>query len=257
MTKLNAIFFDMDETLCDTKKADSIAQTKLASELSTQYPSLDALRFCDRYVAGFYKRLLAELPELNALLTDEAAFRVRLVQLLFAEQGIAIDEPTAREIQQRFDSLRFAAFDFFPEIKPMLARLRKDFSVGVITNGPQFSQRPKIDKVGLATQVDFILVGGEQPEEKPAASIFARALALADCKANEAIMVGDSFACDVLGAHNAGIASIWLTTPACQAQTANAPLATYIIHSPANIEDTLLNYRDFLLKTSTNSGTDS
>ena len=62
----------------------------------------------------------------------------------------------------------------------------------------------------LAEHVDHIIIGGEEPEQKPAVSIFEKALRLAGCEAHEAIHVGDSLASDIAGAHNSGITSVWV-----------------------------------------------
>ena len=49
-----------------------------------------------------------------------------------------------------------------------------------------------------------------EPEQKPARSIFEKALKLAGCEAHEAIHVGDSLAADIAGAQNSGITSVWI-----------------------------------------------
>ena len=58
--------------------------------------------------------------------------------------------------------------------------------------------------------VDHIIIGGQEPEQKPARSIFDKALQLANCAAHEAIHVGDSLATDIAGAQNSGITSVWI-----------------------------------------------
>ena len=80
----------------------------------------------------------------------------------------------------------------------------------MITNGPEFSQIPKVERINLKDHVDHIIIGGQEPEQKPARSIFDKALTLAQCKPHEAIHVGDSLASDIAGAHNCGITSVWI-----------------------------------------------
>ena len=92
----------------------------------------------------------------------------------------------------------------------LLAEARKLFTLVVITNGPEFSQVPKVERVNLAEHVDHIIIGGQEPEEKPAPSIFYKALKLANCEAHEAVHVGDSLATGISGAHNSGITSVWI-----------------------------------------------
>ncbi|MBP2698590.1 HAD family hydrolase [Photobacterium lucens] len=209
---LKAIFLDMDETLCATSLADKHAVAQLKLYVADLYPQLDADLFLERYVAGVYKKLNDELPQLVPLLNDELYFRQNLIIVLFKEQGIDLPFDSAVAIQACFDETRMAGFDFFPGMKDALVALRKTYKLVVITNGPVFSQHPKLATTEMQQYVDHIIVGGEEPEEKPALSIFEKALDLVGCKPHEAIHMGDSLAADIAGANNAGIKSIWVDT---------------------------------------------
>ncbi|MGD8172428.1 HAD family hydrolase [Vibrio sp. TRT 21S02] len=218
-----AIFLDMDETLCATSQADVVAREKLQQWLGEQYPSLDVALFTERYLQGVYKNLNAEFPELVALLPDEHTFRCRLIQTLLAEQDIVVELAQAQQVQHYFDQVRMAAFDFYPGVKTLLGELRQHYTLVVITNGPVFSQHPKLAAVAMEQWVDHIIVGGEEPEEKPAASIFNKALALAGCEAMQAIHVGDSLSSDIVGANQMGITSVWVRQPDVTPTAENAP----------------------------------
>lgn len=210
---LKAIFIDLDETLCDTRKATDLAKALLAETVRARF-AVDGVLFADRYETGFYRRWsdiqrARYLPIIKQ--RGEDAFRVQLMIDLLAELGSGeVSQATAQELQHQFDRDRLAAFDFFPGIEAFLAEARQLFTTVVITNGPLFSQIPKIEAVNLAAHVDHIIIGGQEPEEKPARSIFEKALKLADCDAHEAIHVGDSLAADIAGAHGSCITSVWV-----------------------------------------------
>ncbi|MFT5721195.1 MAG: N-acylneuraminate-9-phosphatase [Motiliproteus sp.] len=212
---LKALFLDLDETLCDTQGANEQAKRLMIRALSTQYGGkCDAQAVASAYVSGIYRdwtdrQRARYLPIIEQ--QTEAAFRLLLVRDLLVEQGIedAGDEEI-QALQRSFDRDRLEAFDFYPGIPEFLAEARKLFTLVVITNGPAFSQIPKVEAVRLADHVDHIIIGGQEPEQKPARSIFDKALQLANCSAHEAIHVGDSLATDILGAHNSGITSIWI-----------------------------------------------
>ncbi|EGR3264065.1 HAD family hydrolase [Vibrio parahaemolyticus] len=221
---LKAIFFDMDETLCGTSQADKAAGQKFAAWIQQTYPQVsDPQAFLQRYLQGVYKKLNAEFPQLVALLPDENAFRCGLIQTILAENGIHIDAEQAQQAQHYFDSARMGAFTFFPGVKEMLTDLRKHYKLVVITNGPIFSQHPKLKATQMDEWVDHIIVGGEEPEEKPAASIFQKALNLVDIKPEEALHIGDSLAADIAGANNMGILSVWVNTTGASNPTEITP----------------------------------
>ncbi|MCK9503133.1 MAG: HAD family hydrolase [Porticoccaceae bacterium] len=212
---LKALFFDMDGTLCDTKKANDTAMSLFAEELEARYGDhLNGAQLAEAYVKAIYREWSDEQRERYQPIIDqqsEGAFRIQLIQDLLTAAGVAnITMAEATALQEKFDDDRLEAFDFYPGILEFLTEARKLFTLVVITNGPEFSQIPKVDAVSLANHVDHIIIGGQEPEQKPAPSIFMKALQLAGCEAHEAIHVGDSLAADIAGAHNSKITSVWI-----------------------------------------------
>ena len=212
---LKALLLDLDETLCDTQGANQRAMELMGEALAAQYgEQIDAQLVASRYVRGIYRdwsdsQRERYLPIIRG--QGEAAFRLQLIRDLLAEQGVdGVSQEAARALQGKFDSDRLEAFHFYPGILEFLVEARKLFTLVVITNGPEFSQVPKVEAVNLAAYVDHIIIGGQEPEQKPARSIFDKALKLANCEAHEAIHVGDSLAADIAGAHNSGITSVWI-----------------------------------------------
>lgn len=212
---LKALFFDMDETLTDTLGANERAVELMAQALQEQCgQGFDGRRAADAYIDGIYRRWSeAQRARYVPILEEqgEAAFRIQLIMDVLAEQGVdTLSETAAQTLQDDFDRNRLEAFDFYPGIAEFLAEARKFFTLVVITNGPEFSQVPKVEAINLARHVDHIIIGGQEAEQKPARSIFEKALKLANCAAHEAIHVGDSLAADIAGANGSGITSVWI-----------------------------------------------
>lgn len=212
---LKALFLDLDETLCDTGGANEKATQLLGDALVSQYgPHFDGIGVARSYVTGIYRQWSESQHARYMPIIDEqgeGAFRLQLIRDLMAEHGIEdVSDAVAQALQDQFNRDRLEAFDFYPGIFEFLAEARKYFTLVVITNGPEFSQTPKVEAVRLAEYVDHIIIGGQEPEQKPARSIFEKALKLANCEAHEAIHIGDSLAADIAGAHNSGITSVWI-----------------------------------------------
>lgn len=212
---IKALLLDMDETLCDTTGANNKAMQLMGHAVNAQYGAdIDGQAVAASYVAGIYrkwndKQRKRYVPIIKQ--QSEGAFRVQLIRDLLTEYGAAdVNEDTAQSLLAKFDHDRLEVFDFYPGIKDFLIEARKSFALVVITNGPEFSQVPKVEAVNLADYVDHIIIGGQEAEEKPSKSIFYKALKLANCEAHEAIHVGDSLASDIAGAHNSGITSVWI-----------------------------------------------
>lgn len=212
---LKALFLDMDETLCDTRKANDIAKRLLAaSARSLCGDSLDGEQFAESYIQGIYRQWTAAQQHRYMPIIEqhsEDTFRIQLIQDLLADQQ---QQPQAAEaiqsLQDCFDRERLAAFDFFPGIEKFLGEMRKTVKLVVITNGPEFSQVPKVERVKLANHVDHIIIGGQEPEQKPARSIFDKALKLVSCERHEVIHIGDGLTPDIGGANASNIRSVWV-----------------------------------------------
>lgn len=212
---LKALFLDLDETLCDTTKANQQAKHLMAVHVESLFANdIDGELFADKYVTGIYRQWTeAERARYMPIIEQhsEEQFRIQLIRDLLAEQSVSdVSDDTAQTLQNKFDSDRLEAFDFYPGIVEFLAQARQLFTLVVITNGPEFSQVPKVEQIKLAEHVDHIIIGGQEPEEKPAPSIFYKALKLAKCEAHEVIHVGDSLGADIAGALNCGITSVWI-----------------------------------------------
>lgn len=212
---LKALFLDLDETLCDTEGANERAKQLMADNIEMQYGSnLNGQAFANQYVAGIYREWTDDqrsryMPIIEQ--QSEQTFRLQLIRDLFTEFTVnKINNEAAYALQDKFDRDRLKAFDFYPGIGKFLVDARKLFTLVVITNGPEFSQIPKVKHIELAEYVDHIIIGGQEPEQKPAASIFSKALKLANCQAHEAIHIGDSLRADIAGAHNSNISSVWI-----------------------------------------------
>lgn len=212
---LKTLLFDMDDTLCDTQKANAEAKKQLSLYVEKSFDlNGQGTEFTDAYVTGIYREWTAEQKQRYLPIVKEqgeSAFRLQLIRDLLARFGVeSASDEEVNAVQEKFDRDRIDAFDFYPGIADFLAEARQTFTLVVITNGPEFSQIPKVERVKLSDHVDHVLIGGQEPEQKPAKSIFEKALLLAGCEAHEAIHVGDSLAADIKGAHNSHITSVWI-----------------------------------------------
>ena len=78
--------------------------------------------------------------------------------------------------------------------------------------------------------VDHIIIGGEEPHEKPHPSIFQKALGLAVLNSKEVIHVGDSYEADIKGASSVGIKSVWVNNECSRERLAKGN-ADFVIKS--------------------------
>ncbi|MEN4042139.1 MAG: HAD family hydrolase [Anaerolineaceae bacterium] len=95
----------------------------------------------------------------------------------------------------------------------VLTQLRQQgYALGIISNASDNRDvQMLVDKAGIRHFFDQIIVSAAVGIRKPDAYIFRLALDHFNAAPQRAVMVGDTLSADVLGAHNSGIASVWIT----------------------------------------------
>ena len=82
--------------------------------------------------------------------------------------------------------------------------------VCAVTDMQYLFQSMKLEKMNTLGLINFLATSEEAGREKPHIEIFNLALSKMKLKANDVIMIGDSYKKDILGARNAGIESVHL-----------------------------------------------
>ena len=191
------VLFDLDDTLCDYTLARSHRLARAfgdAFAASRRSPPDDLAGLIARSVA-MNPHGVDHFPELLA--------------------NYHLTAPAIAAAQEWYRANRFHHLAFFAETTPALAAVRAQPGVagrrvGIITNGPAEVQRAKVELLGVAALVDFVVISGEFGVHKPDPAIFREALRLGDATADEAVYVGDSAEHDVAGARAAGLAVVWV-----------------------------------------------
>jgi len=82
--------------------------------------------------------------------------------------------------------------------------------LGIVSNNILAEQESKLDEFGIRALVNALVVSADVGVSKPDPAIFGIALVRLGVTAGEAVMVGDSWASDIVGAAAAGLRAVWL-----------------------------------------------
>lgn len=196
---LRAVLFDLDDTLVDHESAAASAVLTWAAE----YGVTDA---------GAVARWAA--------VSDVHYSRYQRRELTFAEQRrervreflvVDIDDAEADDLFADYVRLYEAGWSVFDDAVPALRRARAaGLAVAVLTNGDAEHQRFKLQKLGLAEELDLFVASSTLPAGKPDPRAFQHATAEIDVDPADAMMVGNSLEGDVLGALGAGLSAVLL-----------------------------------------------
>jgi putative hydrolase of the HAD superfamily len=92
----------------------------------------------------------------------------------------------------------------------VLLHLKKQYKLGMITNGKTVIQYGKIDQLNLREHFDTIIVSEEAGIKKPHKSIFELAINHLNVRPEECLYIGDHPVNDINGANQAGMKTIWM-----------------------------------------------
>ncbi len=229
---IQAILFDLDDTLI-VDEAVSAAALDATAQLAMKEvgASIDAFRrdaraharrlhaeapvypYCRRIgISAFeclWGKFLGETPDLTALREWSQKYRVQVFDATLRSQEIDGGEAAA-DLAETFSSQRRKLQRLLPDARETLTRLSKKYRVGLLTNGAPDLQREKLLNSGLEPLLLAVAVSGEHDIGKPEPEIFHRLLRELAVPVDKAVMVGNSLERDILGARNAGVASVCL-----------------------------------------------
>ena len=97
----------------------------------------------------------------------------------------------------------------YPEAENCLNELSKHYKIGIIAN-QNLGSEERLEKLGLLKHIDLVIASAEEDVAKPDLRIFQIALARADCKPEEAVMVGDRIDNDIIPANKIGMTTVWI-----------------------------------------------
>lgn len=199
---IHAVLFDLDDTLVDHRDATRAA----LAGVRARFPAFAAMPLDE--LAAANQRILEALHTDVALgRTTATDARIERYRRLFAAAG----QPDGRagaaaELHRRTYVAARRRVDGALEL---VAALRTRVRVAVVTNNTVAEQREKLASYGFAPEIDALVTSEEVGFAKPDARIFHAALARVECDAAAAVMVGDSWHHDVLGAVAAGLRAVW------------------------------------------------
>lgn len=203
---VKAVLFDLDDTLFD-----HLYSTRQGLHAVCQaYPCFQQ-RPLDELFSD-YTRLLDEvhLRVLEGSLTIDEARRERFRRFFLLHGSETEDLLTATEHAAMLHRETYqASRQVVAGAIPLLEHLRGKVKVAVVTNNLVAEQVEKLSHLRMDHLIDELVTSEETGSIKPDAGIFRVALERLACDAREAVMIGDSWRSDVLGARNAGIRALW------------------------------------------------
>lgn len=208
--RIEGVLFDYGETLVEFSRPDvalADADQQILSLVAASggaAPSLTTLRaILDRV-----DREVSEHQRSGALgEMDLAASALRA----YADAGVALDDALLDEVLRIEQEAWWQGARLDPDAIPLLESLRAaGIRVGLCSNAPYRvrSLHAQLAFLGLDSHLDSVTFSAEVGWRKPSPRIFESATRALGTRAARTVMVGDSEAADIAGAHAAGMRAV-------------------------------------------------
>lgn len=199
------LFFDLDDTLWDFEKNSSAVlkelflEFELESKLNTNFQNFNSiyqqtnLQLWDQYnrkeIDKQYLRNHRFNLTFNQFDYDNYSENLQVTEhyLERAPKGTALKENCIETLDY----------------------LTQNYKLHIITNGFKEVQHIKIDGSGLRNYFSQIIISEEHHLTKPDTALFRLAESFAGTSADNCVMIGDNFECDIKGALNAGWEAVY------------------------------------------------
>jgi len=189
---MEAIFFDLDDTLYDATTYFSSAFKQVASYLSCHFLLSESL-ILDTLWNIFYQR-----GSLYSKLFDDTLATLQLQP----------NKSLVRKLVGLFHEAPTSLIRLYEDVREILPRLAMKYKLGLITNGNAKMQRRKVAALGLEKLMTVIIYSDDIKSPKPGTYAYEYALKTAIVSPQESLYVGDNPYVDFIGAKRVGMHTI-------------------------------------------------
>lgn len=216
---INAVIFDLDNTIYDYDICHDVAMGKLKLFACEKY-SIEESVFEDNFAC-------AKTNVKNRLGSIGASHNRMLYMQGFLENIGRKPTNGALELYEVYWNSMLDTMELFPYVKPLMDELQnKGISIAMLTDLTAHIQHRKIQKLGLIDYIDCIVTSEEAGQEKPSKIAFMCILDKLALPAVKTLMIGDSQKKDIDGAIALGINAMLYKKE--YAQTMNQKVMDYV-----------------------------
>lgn len=208
---IHAVLFDLGNTLIYDKEPWENLYLRADEVLWRSLRDFN-VKSSPRELYGAHKTLFHLYYKLREKDIDEPGIGVVLEELL-DKNNIRLPKEELRSALRAMYAITQANWFVEDDAVSTLQTLKeRGFRLGIVSNGADDQNTyTLIDKANIRPYFEYIISSAAFGKRKPHPSIFQDALKHFQVLPGRAVMVGDTFEADILGARQVGMNSIWVT----------------------------------------------
>lgn len=199
--KVTDVFFDLDHTLWDFDKNSALTFEIIFKKNNVV---IDLERFLEVYqpINLKYWKLYRDEK------VSKSKLRYGRLNESFNALNMVIKDTVIEQISIDYIDYLTTHNHVFDGTIEILEYLKPKYKLHIITNGFKEVQQTKLDKSKISQYFETVTSSEAVGVKKPNPRVFNHALALANIPKENAIMIGDNYEADILGALNSGLDAI-------------------------------------------------
>jgi putative hydrolase of the HAD superfamily len=218
-SSIKHIFFDLDNTLWDFDSNSKKTIFELIQEFNLSEK-------CSCLPESFYKTYLRVNEDLWKLYRKQAITKEELRSSRFTNTMLYFgydDKKLGLMLEENYISRSPQQKMLVEDTIEILDYLVQKYQLHIITNGFKEIQYIKLENCNIKKYFNNIFISEEIGVNKPDARIFEFAINHVSASKNEALMIGDDWDADVVGAQQFGMKSIYLNIKSIGAENKLVP----------------------------------
>jgi putative hydrolase of the HAD superfamily len=193
---IKAVLFDLDNTLIDFLTFKKETAKAAAKAMVRQGLPLDEIQAYGRIFSVYDEKGIEYQKTFHDVIRP---FELEINTAERIQQAAIL-----AYLQKKFEVLRP-----YPLVKPVLAKLRMDYKLGIVTDAPRNKAWQRLVLTGLEKEFDIVITHQDTEEIKPHPSPFYLSLKKLNMLAPACLFVGDNPERDIKGAKEVGMMTCW------------------------------------------------
>jgi len=208
---IRAVLFDLGNTLIYDKEPWETLYLRADKALWNSLQSY-GVKSTPRELYGRHKTLFNLYYKLRENDLEEPGMG-NILQELLTKNNIHLPEEELRAALHSMYRITQANWFAEDDALPALQALKqRGFRLGIVSNGADDENTyTLIDKANVRSYFEYIISSAAFGKRKPHPGIFHAALDHFQVPPEQAVMIGDTFDADIVGARQVGMNSIWVT----------------------------------------------
>lgn len=192
---IQAVVFDLDNTLTDFMTAKSDAIRAAADAMIDAGLQLDVQQVYDRIFAIYEEVGIEHQRVFNRFLLEETG---------------SVEDRILAPAVVAYRKAREARLVTYPHVQRVLLQLAKEgYKLAVVSDAPRFEAWLRLCYLGLEHLFDVVLAHDDTKHHKPSPVPFEMALEALGVKPHQAVMIGDWPERDIVGGLGAGMHTVY------------------------------------------------